>query len=124
MCTAIALREDLTEEIITMLMKSGRWTVGALFPEKYDLYRHPPADPDSWHVRNVLASNQNVPKNIIDKLIRDNHHHVRAAIAERKDISREQAIFLKHDLSQLVRRKLAENPNTSNAVKKLIAVEK
>ena len=123
-CSTIAQREDLPEEVITILMKSGRWTVGALFPEKCDFYRHLPDDPDSWHVRNVLASNPSMPKNIINKLIRDNDHHVRAAVAARKDISGKQAIFLKHDLSQLVRRKLAENPNVSNAIKKLIAEEK
>ena len=48
--------------------------------------------------------------------------HVRAAIAEREDISEEQAMMLAHDLSNLVKEKLVNNPNVSYAVKKLLNI--
>ena len=122
-CKVIAQRENLPEEVITTLMKSGRLTVEA-FTEKCDFFRPSMEEPDSWHVRNLLASNPSIPRNIINKLIRDNDRHVRAAVAAREDISGKQALLLKHDISRLVRRTLAENSNAFHAIKKLMAKEK
>ena len=79
-------------------------------------------DHRSWNIREKIASNNTVTKNVINNLMEDEHHRVRAAIASRKDISEEHAMMLAHDSSDLVIKNIANNPNVSNTVKKLLNV--
>ncbi|MGD1918207.1 MAG: hypothetical protein ACFCAD_04580 [Pleurocapsa sp.] len=113
---AISQRECLSEAIIEILVQcdcQAKKFYPNHRPENY-----------SWRIRKELASNLNIRTGIINSLLEDEHHHVRAAIALREDISEEQAMMLAHDLSDLVIKKLVDNPNVSNAVKKLIAEDK
>ena len=61
-----------------------------------------------------------IGKKIINILLEKENHHIRAAIAEREDISEEQAIILAHDTSDYVRKKLANNPHISPVIANLL----
>ena len=111
---AISQREWLSEKIIKILIECD-CRAKKFYPN------HKPEN-YSWRIRQELASNLNLRTGIINNLIEDEHHHVRAAIASREDISEEQAMMLAHDLSDLVRKKLADNPNVSHAVIKLLNI--
>ena len=111
---AITQRKCLSEKIIMILIHcncSAKKFYPNHRPENY-----------SWRIRQELAKNLSIQKGIINYLLEDEHHHVRAAIAEREDISEEQAMMLAHDISDLVREKLADNPKVSNAVKRLLNI--
>lgn len=99
----IAARKDISDETIIMLA------------DDFAL-----SDYRSCYIKEKLASNPIVKKSVINNLIEDEHHRVRAAITAREDISEEQTMMLAYDLSDLVRKKLADNPKVSNAVKKLL----
>ena len=113
---AISQRECLSEKIIKILIECD-CRAKKFYPN------HKPEN-YSWRIRQELANNLNLRTGIINNLIEDEHHHVRAAIAEREDISEEQAMMLAHDLSDYVRKKLVDNPNVSNSVIKLLNILK
>lgn len=109
---AIAQRDYLSEKIIKILIQcdcSAKKFYPNHKPENY-----------SWRIKKKLASNLNIKTDIINNLLEDDHHHVRAAVAEREDISEKQAMILANDTSDYVRKKLAANPHISPAVTKLL----
>ena len=111
---AIAQRKCLSEKIVKILIQCD-CRANKFYPN------HRPEN-YSWRIRQELASNLDIRRNIINKFIKDEHHHVRAAIAKRKDILEKQAVILAYDTSCFVRDKLANNPNISNHVIKLLNI--
>ena len=101
----IAKREDILERTAMILAQDLSW-----------------GDNPGWRIRKEISGNPSVLKSIINSLIEDEHHQVRAAIAEREDISEEQAMILARDPSDYVRKKLADNPHISPVVTQLLNI--
>ena len=109
--STVAERINISEEITTLLIKSRCWGDNSHRPEDC-----------SWRIKKQLASHPKVSQSIINKLIEEEHHQIRAAIATREDISEEQAIILAHDISFYVLKHLASNPNIPIEVSRLFDI--